>query len=59
MNMDVKVWCPTLWEEHKLRKIFGLTKEEITGDRSKLHNGELKDLCILPNVITLIKSGKI
>lgn len=59
MNMDVKVWCPTLWEERKLRKIFGLTEEEITGDGRKLHNGELKDLCFLPNVIRLIKSGKI
>jgi len=51
--MDVKAWCPTLWEEHKLRKIFGLTKEEITGYGRKLHNEELKDLCFLPNVINL------
>jgi len=56
--MDVKAWSPTLWEEHKLRKIFGLTKE-ITGDGRKLHNEKLKDLCFLPNVIKVIKSGQI
>jgi len=27
--MDVKAWCPTLWDKHKLRKIFGPTEEEI------------------------------
>jgi len=48
--MDAKAWCPTLWEEHNLRKILGSTKEEITGDGRKLHNEELKDLCCLPMV---------
>jgi hypothetical protein len=38
---------------------FGPTEEEITGNGRRLHNEELKDLCILPNVIRVIKSGKI
>jgi hypothetical protein len=47
---------PTLWEEHKLRKIFGPTEEEIIGNGRKLHNEELKRLGFLPNVIGVIKS---
>jgi hypothetical protein len=45
--MDVKAWCPTLWEEQKLRKIFGPTEGEITGDGRKLHNEELKRFVLL------------
>jgi hypothetical protein len=45
--MDVKACCPTLWEEHKLRKISGSTEEEITGAGRKLHNEELKKFVLL------------
>jgi hypothetical protein len=50
--MDVKCWCPTLREEHRLRMfedwvlrgIFGPKRAEVTGGWIKLHNEELHSL---------------
>jgi hypothetical protein len=39
-----------------LRKIFGPTMEEVTGDQRKVHNVELNDLFSSPSIIRLIKS---
>jgi hypothetical protein len=39
-----------------LRRIFGPTWEEITGDWKKLHNEELHNLHSSPDVIRMIKS---
>jgi hypothetical protein len=53
----------TLREEHKLKvlenrvlkRIFGLKKDEMTGERRKLHNKELHDLYSLPSIIKIMK----
>jgi hypothetical protein len=53
--MGVKLglaWSLTLREEHRLgvfenkrlRRIFGLKRDEVTGEWRKLHNEELHDL---------------
>jgi hypothetical protein len=39
-----------MFENRKLRKIFRPKREKVTGSWRKLHNGELHDLCFLPNV---------
>jgi hypothetical protein len=38
-----------------LRRIFGPKRDEVTGDRWKLHNEELHNLYFSPNVIRMIK----
>jgi hypothetical protein len=63
--MDVKLgmWSVTLSEERRRRlldnrvprKIFELNRDEVTGDRRKLHDEELHGLCSSPNVIRMIK----
>jgi hypothetical protein len=39
-----ETWSLTLKEERRLRGIFGLKREEVTGEWRKLHNEELNDL---------------
>jgi hypothetical protein len=39
-----------------LRRIFGLKRDEVTGDWRKLHNEELHDLYYMPSIIRIIKS---
>jgi hypothetical protein len=47
-----ETWSLTLREEHRLkvfenrmlRRIFGPKRDEVTGEWSKLHNEELRDL---------------
>jgi len=41
-----------VFENRVLRGIFGPRRDEITGERSKLHNEELKDL--YPSPINLL-----
>jgi hypothetical protein len=56
----------TLREEHRLgvfenrvlRRIFGLKRDEMTGEWRKLHNEELHDLYSLPSIIRIIKARK-
>jgi len=55
-------WSLTLREEHRLRvlrRIFGPSRAEVTGDWRKLHNVELNDLYCSPNIIRVIKSRRI
>jgi len=60
-------WSPTLWEERRLwvfenrvpRIIFGLMRDEVTGEWRKLHNEEFNDLYSLPNIFRVIKSRKV
>jgi hypothetical protein len=66
--MGVKL-CPTLMEEHTSilrvfenrvrRVIFGLERDEMTGEWRKPHNEELHNLYSSPNIIRMIKSKKI
>jgi hypothetical protein len=41
-----------------LRRIFGLRRDEVTGDWRKLHNEELHNLYSSPNIIRTIKSNR-
>jgi hypothetical protein len=61
-----ETWSLTLREERRLRvfenrvlrRIFGPTRDEETGEWIKLHNEELNDLYCSPNIIRVIKSRK-
>jgi hypothetical protein len=39
-----------------VRRIFGPNREEVAGGGRRLHNEELRNLYVSPNIITVIKS---
>ena len=43
-------------ENMVLRGMFGQRREEVTGERRRLHNEELNDLYCSPNTVRVIKS---
>ena len=47
-----------MFENRVLRRIFGLKRDEVTGEWRKLHNEELNDLFSSPNIVWVIKSRK-
>jgi hypothetical protein len=47
-----------VFENRVLRRIFGPTKDEVTGECRKLQNEELNDLYSLPNIVQVIKSRR-
>jgi hypothetical protein len=47
-----------VFEKRVLRRIFGPKRDEVTGEWRKLHNEELTDLYCSPNIVRVIKSGK-
>ena len=59
-----ETWWLTLREERRLRvfenrvlrRIFGAKRDEVTGEKRKLHNEELNDLHCSPNIVRVIKS---
>jgi hypothetical protein len=61
-----ETWSLTLREEHRLggfenrvlRRIFGLKRDEVTGEWRKLHNEELHDLYSSPCIIRIIKGRR-
>jgi hypothetical protein len=48
-----------VFEKGVLRRIFGLRRNEVTGEWKKLHNEQLRDLYSSPSIIRLIKSRKV
>jgi hypothetical protein len=44
-----------VFENRTLRRIFGPTRDEVTGEWKKLHNEELNDLYSLPNSVLVVK----
>jgi hypothetical protein len=44
-----------VFENRVLRRIFGPKRDEVTGERRKLHNEELRDLYSSPSIIRMIK----
>jgi hypothetical protein len=65
IEMD-ETWSLTLREEHRqrvfenrvLRRIFGTTTDEVTGEWRKLHNEELHDLYSSPHIIRIMKARR-
>ena len=61
-----ETWSMTLREERRLRvfenmvlrRVFGPTRDEVTGEWRNLHNEELRDLCSLPNIVRVVKSRR-
>ena len=47
-----------MFENRVLRRIFGLKRDEVTGDWRKLHNEELNDLYCSLNIFRVIKSRR-
>jgi hypothetical protein len=41
-----------------LRRVFGLKRDEVTGEWRKLHNEELNDLYSLRNIVRVVKSRR-
>jgi hypothetical protein len=61
-----ETWSLTLREKHRLRvfenrvmRIFGPKRDEVTGERRKLHNEELHDLYSSSSIIRIIKSWRL
>jgi len=45
-----------VFENRVLRRVFGSKRDEVTGERKKLHNEERSDLYCLPNIVRVVKS---
>jgi len=44
---------PRVFENRVLRRLFRAKRDEVTGERRKLHNKELNDLYCSPNIFYL------
>jgi len=61
-----ETWSLTLREERRLRvfenkvlrRVFGPRRDEVTEEWRRLHNEELNDLYSSPNIVRVIKSGR-
>jgi hypothetical protein len=47
-----------VFENRVLRRIFGLKRDEVTGELRKRHNEELRDLYSSSNIVGVIKSRR-
>ena len=41
-----------------LRRVFGSKRDEVTGERRKLHKEELRDVYSLSNIVRVVKSRR-
>jgi len=61
-----ETWSLTLREERRLRvfenrvlrRVFGPKRDEVTGEWRKLNKDEIRDLYSLPNIVRVVKSGR-
>ena len=59
-----ETWSLTLREERRvrlfenrvLRSVFGLKRDEVTGEWEKLYSQELNDLYSIPDIVRVVKS---
>jgi len=47
-----------VFENRVLKRVFGPKRDEVTGEWRKLHNEELSNLYILPNIVRVVKSRR-
>jgi hypothetical protein len=47
-----------VFENGVLRRIFGLKRDEVTGEWRKLHNEEIHDLYSSPSIIRIMKARR-
>jgi len=47
-----------MYENMVFRRIFGPRREEVTGERRRLHNKELNNLYSSPNILRVIKERR-
>jgi len=47
-----------VFEDRVSRRVFGSKRDEVIGERRKLHNEELSDLYSLPNIVRVVKSRR-
>ena len=47
-----------MFENRVLRRVFGLKRDEVTGELRKLHNEELSYRYSLPNIVRVVKSRR-
>jgi len=47
-----------VFENRVFRRVFGHKRDEVIGEWRKLHNEELSDLYSLPNIVRVVKSGR-
>jgi hypothetical protein len=47
-----------VFENRVLRRIFGPKRDEVTGQRRKLHDGELHNLYLSPDIIRQVRSRR-
>jgi hypothetical protein len=47
-----------VFENRVLGRVFEPKRDEVTGEWRKLHNEELNDLYSLPNIVRVVKSGR-
>jgi hypothetical protein len=47
-----------VFENRVLRRIFGPTRDGVTGEWRELHNEEINNMYCSPNIVRVIKSRK-
>jgi len=53
-----KEYSLRMFEKRELRKVYRPEKDEVAGERKRLHSEDFNDFCSPPNIICMIKSGR-